>query len=366
MKSNQVVNLTGGVETDDGRTLFGYDAEVYERLKAKEDPELERQVGQWIEDVLDIRLVDTCNLFASLKSGVVLCQLVNKLKPGIIRKFNDKQDPLHALQERENINLYLDACWRLGVGKSDIFITSDLHGRRSIPAVIQNVTALSQIAGRANFTTVPPIGPAQNRLNKKEPSKWDRNIVSENTYVGQLGIDVETQLRLAQEELAKTRSNLEKLEKQNVAINTELSDYREKVRALKVEKSTLRERPASTNRSQLTKSRAEMMTLERQKLAGVTSSTGATSLTVSDGEKQQQAQHVRKPSSATGPIKCDACRHVNDVGRMFCGECGQKLTPTPPSAIATLSLTSSSSPRPAGSQQQQVRTQNLQHLKDEQ
>jgi hypothetical protein len=32
------------VETDDGRTLFGFDAEVYEKLKAKEDPELERKV----------------------------------------------------------------------------------------------------------------------------------------------------------------------------------------------------------------------------------------------------------------------------------------------------------------------------------
>jgi hypothetical protein len=71
-----VVSQAGGVETDDGRTLFGFDAEVYERLKAKEDPELERAVGQWIEDVLDTRLPDTCNLFTSLKSGVVLCQYV--------------------------------------------------------------------------------------------------------------------------------------------------------------------------------------------------------------------------------------------------------------------------------------------------
>lgn len=70
----EVINLTGGIETDDGRTLFGFDAEVYQKLKEKEDPELERQVGQWIEDVLDTRLVDTCSLYTSLKSGVILCR----------------------------------------------------------------------------------------------------------------------------------------------------------------------------------------------------------------------------------------------------------------------------------------------------
>lgn len=47
-----MVNITGGVETEGGRTLYGFDAELYLRMKAKEDPELERRVGEWIEDVI--------------------------------------------------------------------------------------------------------------------------------------------------------------------------------------------------------------------------------------------------------------------------------------------------------------------------
>jgi hypothetical protein len=47
----EAVNKTGGVETDDGRTLFGLDAEIYLKLKAKEDPDWERKIGAWIQTV---------------------------------------------------------------------------------------------------------------------------------------------------------------------------------------------------------------------------------------------------------------------------------------------------------------------------
>lgn len=43
-------------------------------MKAKEDPEYERKVGEWIEDVLGEPLLDTSDLHLSLKSGVVLCK----------------------------------------------------------------------------------------------------------------------------------------------------------------------------------------------------------------------------------------------------------------------------------------------------
>lgn len=45
-------------------------------MKAKEDPELERKVGEWIEDVTGLTLEDTGDLWKSLKSGVVLCVYV--------------------------------------------------------------------------------------------------------------------------------------------------------------------------------------------------------------------------------------------------------------------------------------------------
>jgi hypothetical protein len=43
-------------------------------MRAKEDPEWERKVGEWIEDVLGRKIENTSDLFLSLKSGVVLCE----------------------------------------------------------------------------------------------------------------------------------------------------------------------------------------------------------------------------------------------------------------------------------------------------
>jgi hypothetical protein len=71
-------------------------------VKAKEDPEIERKTGEWIEDVLGRALQDTSDLYKSLKNGVALCELVNKIYPGLIRKYN-KEVPgqeMHVLRER--------------------------------------------------------------------------------------------------------------------------------------------------------------------------------------------------------------------------------------------------------------------------
>lgn len=58
---------------------------------------------------------------------------------------------------QENINLYLEACWKLGVPKNDIFVTSDLHGRRNMSAVVQNLCALSRAAPALGVTAKPIV-----------------------------------------------------------------------------------------------------------------------------------------------------------------------------------------------------------------
>jgi len=150
------------------------DAETFLRMKAKEDPEWERKVGEWVEDALGRSIEDTSDLWKSLKSGVVLCQLVNKIKPGTIPKYNDKKQ-LHVLMERENINLYLDACWRLGVKREALFVTSDLHGRRNMQGVLFNIAEFSAVAPRFGCritpltTTAMSIDPSSKGSSQKDP-----------------------------------------------------------------------------------------------------------------------------------------------------------------------------------------------------
>ena len=52
VKKSDIVNLTGGVETKDGRFLYGMDAETYLKMEAKADPEFETKVVAWVEDVI--------------------------------------------------------------------------------------------------------------------------------------------------------------------------------------------------------------------------------------------------------------------------------------------------------------------------
>ena len=46
-------------------------------MKAKEDPDLERKVGEWLEDLLGESISDTSDLHKSLKDGIVLIKYVS-------------------------------------------------------------------------------------------------------------------------------------------------------------------------------------------------------------------------------------------------------------------------------------------------
>ena len=63
-----------------GKLLYGLDKELAEKAAAKYDPEMEAEARSWVEAVLGEKLEGTFQ--EALKSGVVLCNLVNALVPG--------------------------------------------------------------------------------------------------------------------------------------------------------------------------------------------------------------------------------------------------------------------------------------------
>lgn len=89
-KKRDIVNRTGGVVTDDGRTLYGFDAEIFVKvhvvwvylvftpiqLKGKEDPEWQLKVVKWVGDVVGEPLDDPNDLWVSLKDGIILIKYV--------------------------------------------------------------------------------------------------------------------------------------------------------------------------------------------------------------------------------------------------------------------------------------------------
>ena len=79
----------------------------------------------WIVDV--IRQDTKVESLEDLKSGVILCDLVNVIKPGSVTKISYSKMPF---PQRENIDKFLEAVRNLGVPPEETFDTTDLYEAR--------------------------------------------------------------------------------------------------------------------------------------------------------------------------------------------------------------------------------------------
>ncbi|XP_034385234.1 LIM domain only protein 7-like isoform X3 [Cyclopterus lumpus] len=81
------------------------------------------EARRWIEEVTVKSF--GCNDFrAALENGVLLCDLINRLKPGIIRRVNRLSTPIAGL---DNVNVFLKACGKVGLNVSQLFHPGDLQ-----------------------------------------------------------------------------------------------------------------------------------------------------------------------------------------------------------------------------------------------
>ncbi|KAM3624727.1 uncharacterized protein V6R79_000721 [Siganus canaliculatus] len=81
------------------------------------------EAQRWIEEVTGKSFA--CNDFrAALENGVLLCDLINQLKPGIIKRLNRLSTPIAGL---DNVNVFLKACGKLGLNESQLFHPGDLQ-----------------------------------------------------------------------------------------------------------------------------------------------------------------------------------------------------------------------------------------------
>ncbi|KAK3252307.1 hypothetical protein CYMTET_38395 [Cymbomonas tetramitiformis] len=139
---------------DDSSTapLYGLDAELAAKAAAKYDPESEKQAREWITAITGEDLSQACGaeaFAAALKSGVLLCSLLNGIKPGTVKKVNKQKMPF---MQMENINSYLEGCKALGMPPSDMFMTVDLYEAKNVAAVVDNVISLARVANSKGFS----------------------------------------------------------------------------------------------------------------------------------------------------------------------------------------------------------------------
>eukprot|EP00727_Mastigamoeba_balamuthi_P008602 m51a1_g4364 hypothetical protein (1137) ;mRNA; r:287386-291662 len=114
-------------------TRLDLDAAVKEELKY--NPEVEQAVKEWICAVLEEpTLFDNAPSFAAaMKSGIILCRLANKVRPGIVPKISTGPG---AFLQMENITRFIGACMDLGMHKSEVFLSPDLYEAKNMTAVL--------------------------------------------------------------------------------------------------------------------------------------------------------------------------------------------------------------------------------------
>lgn len=139
----------------DGVPVYGIDKELKAKANLKwesEGKQMEVDAKAWISAVLaSANETFECegSLQEALKSGVVLCTLVNIIKPGCCKKPSTMAMPF---KQMENIGNYLTACTeKIGVPAHTSFQTVSLYEDQDMLAVLRQIHALGSHAPKAGF-----------------------------------------------------------------------------------------------------------------------------------------------------------------------------------------------------------------------
>jgi hypothetical protein len=132
--------------------VYGLDADLKAKQDSKYDSQIEGETRAWVEAVTGEKITD---FHTDLKDGVTLCNLVNKIRPGLVKKINKQKTPFMMM---ENIGFFLKGCAALGVNKVDQFMTVDLYEAKNLGQVIHCIHALGRHVSNSSSYTGPLLG----------------------------------------------------------------------------------------------------------------------------------------------------------------------------------------------------------------
>ncbi|XP_038675026.1 LIM domain only protein 7 isoform X1 [Scyliorhinus canicula] len=81
------------------------------------------EAQRWVE-VITGKSFGNKDFRSALEDGVLLCELVNKIKPGVSKRINRLSTPIAGL---DNINVFLKGCQKLGLKEAQLFHPGDLQ-----------------------------------------------------------------------------------------------------------------------------------------------------------------------------------------------------------------------------------------------
>ncbi|XP_068160392.1 calponin-3a [Antennarius striatus] len=158
---------------------YGLTAEVRSKIAQKYDPQKEEELRSWVEEVTG-RCVGE-NFQKGLKDGVILCELINKLQPGSVKKINVSQVNWHMLENHGN---FIKALLAYGLKSNDIFEANDLFENGNMTQVQTTLLALANMAKTKGMDTKHDIG-------VKYADKQARHFDDEKIKAGQCVIGLQ-------------------------------------------------------------------------------------------------------------------------------------------------------------------------------
>ncbi|XP_062873016.1 calponin-3-like [Trichomycterus rosablanca] len=156
---------------------YGLSAEVKSKIAQKYDMQKEEELRFWIEEVTGMPIGE--NFQAGLKDGMILCTLINTLRPGSIKKINHSKLNWHKL---ENLGNFIKAILDYGLKPNDIFEANDLFENGNMTQVQTTLLALAGMAKTKGVDTKVDIGVKY--ADKQERRFNDEKMKAGNCVIG--------------------------------------------------------------------------------------------------------------------------------------------------------------------------------------
>nr|XP_033811055.1 calponin-2 isoform X2 [Geotrypetes seraphini] len=148
---------------------YGLSAEVRNRLAQKYDIQKEAELSAWIEDLTGMTIGK--DFQQGLKDGVILCELMNKLQPGSIKKINKSKLNWHQL---ENLSNFIKAMSVYGLNPVDLFEANDLFESGNMTQVQVTLLALAGLAKTKGVQSNCDIGV---KYSEKQERSFDESTM---------------------------------------------------------------------------------------------------------------------------------------------------------------------------------------------
>lgn len=107
------------------------------------DAEMMAEAREWVEAVTGTTFEGDGEdgFHETLKTGHVLCALINKIQEGSVKKVNKMKMPFAS---RENVSNYLKAVRAFGVNEFELFGTDDLFEAKDLQSVVVSLHSLGR------------------------------------------------------------------------------------------------------------------------------------------------------------------------------------------------------------------------------